>query len=212
MLWFGKGGKLVISIEKRKGVFQRYFIDFQSQKTICTELDLSKGSVTKLIKEFRERIAELGLLLEPDLSIHIHEIVKEPIRKKRELKRYLVTDKVEKIIKGLVISNERNRILYGRAGAKSILGLYEDFKKYIERYNYIVYRMDTLASYMSQLSENDKKYIDYLDEYNESYDRYLELSIEFDLPVETEISSKSRIYAFSHETFYRVVKEFKKNM
>ena len=108
--------------------------------------------------------------------------------------------------------SERNRIRYGRAGAKSILGLYVDFTKYIERYNYIVYRMDTLASYMSQLSENDKKYIDYLDEYNESYDRYLELSIEFDLPVETEISSKSRIYAFSHETFYRVVKEFKKNM
>jgi len=211
MLWFFKGGKLVISIEKRKGVFQRYFIDFQSQKTICTELDLSKGSVTKLIKEYRERIAELGLK-ESDLSSHVDEIVKEPIRKKRELKRYLVTDKVEKIIKGLVISNEKNRTLYGRSGAKSILGLYVDFTKYIERYNYIVYRIDTLASYMSQLSENDKKYIDYLDEYNESYDRYLELSIEFDLPVETEISSKSRIYAFSHETFYRVVKEFKKNM
>lgn len=116
----------MISIEKRKEIYIRYFLKFHSMRRISSELKISRSTISKIINEYRITLQNHCLINEDDLSKFIDLVVVQPQRKKRIVNRYKVTQEHIDNIKKLVYENERNRTL-GRK-AKTISKLLDEFQ------------------------------------------------------------------------------------
>ena len=119
----------MISIEQRKKIYMLYFTNSNSIsiRELSKKLNISRSTLSKIIKEFRVTLEEYNLLNEDDLSQYIDLVVVEPKRKKRNVKKYIVTPQHINLIKQLVDDNEKDRIRRGKA--KTILELFYDFEK-----------------------------------------------------------------------------------
>jgi len=200
----------MISLEKRKEVFRKYFIEFEHQSGICSDLQLSRGSVTKIIKEFRERIKELGLTDEQDLQGHIDEIVIAAKRKKRNYKRLRVTDIHVNLAKDLFMTYEKDRTILG--GTESILKLYDNFDDKLSSYIESVIEIDYYTKKLNEdsLDEEKKKYYQnyYMKYFNEYKNSCEELRIEY----KEDVNSILRIQYISLQTFYRLINDIRNNI
>lgn len=202
----------MISLDKRKEVFQKYFLNYNTQDQICRDLSICKGSVTKIVKEFRERISELGLTKEEDLTVHVDEIVTVPIRKKRQYPRLVVTDKHEKIIKKIVITNEKNRTRIGQEGAYTRANLYFRFESILDHYNDAIRSMHRCYDQMQKTPNLTDLSLENQKQYNEDYEVYSEICEEYELPKEFKNPLENTIYVISIETFYRIARKVKKEL
>lgn len=117
----------MISIDKRKEIFTRYFVKFHSIRGISRDFDISRGTVSTIINACKLKIAELKLQDELVLSDFIDLIVIQPIHKPRIVNRYKVTEKHIDIIKQLIIENEKKRTRTV-IPPKKVFDLYLDFK------------------------------------------------------------------------------------
>lgn len=123
----------MISIDKRKKIFTKYFIEFYSIRKISKELNISRSTVSKIIDEQRINIKKHNLINEDDLSKFMDLIVHIPKRKERNVKKYKVRQLHIDIIKELVNSNELNRTIHGES--KTNLELFYEFKNEV-KYEY----------------------------------------------------------------------------
>ncbi len=198
----------MISLEKRKEVFRKYFMEFEHQGGICSDLQLSRGSVTKIIKEFRERIKELGLTDVQDLQDHIDEIVLDAKRKKRKYKRLRVTDIHVNLVKELFETYEKNRTMLG--SSESILKLYETFDDKLSLY---IESISEIDFYIKKLEENlldddKKKY--YQNYYMKNFHEYKKSCEELGIEYKEDVNSIVRIQYISLQTFYRMINDIKR--
>lgn len=117
----------MIPLDKKRDVFILWFIKRHTKRKINRMLNISRGTVDKIIEEYQQRIVELNLTLEADLLSHIDEIVvASELQRKR--KPYKLNKETLCFIKELVIINEKlTRI--GSEDAKSIKELFEYFQK-----------------------------------------------------------------------------------
>lgn len=115
----------MISLEKRKEVFNMYFIEFHSIRKISSELNISRGTVTKIINDCKERLEELNLLEEDNLSKHINSIVIKPKMKRIIAEGYKVKQEHIDILEELIKYNEEVRVKY--KNPKEFSNLPDDF-------------------------------------------------------------------------------------
>lgn len=120
----------MISIEKRKKIFIKYFTEFYSMRKISRELNVSRNTVSKIINEQRINIKKHNLINEKDLSKFIDLVVEMPKRKERNTKKYKVKQLHIDIIKELVDNNKLNRTIHGES--KTNLELFSDFKNEVK--------------------------------------------------------------------------------
>lgn len=115
----------MISIEKRKEIFNMYFIEFNPVRKISRELNISRSTLSKIIDEYKDRLKELDLLEEDNLSKHIDLVVIEPKRKKRNVERYKITQEHINILEELILYNEKIKTRH--KNPKKISKLPDDF-------------------------------------------------------------------------------------
>ncbi len=120
----------MISLEKRKEIFNMYFIEFHSIRKISSELNISRSTVTKIINDCKDRLKELDLLEEDNLSKHINSIVIKPKMKRIIAERYKVKQEHIDILEELIQSNEKIRTR--RKDPKEWSNLPDDFYTKIE--------------------------------------------------------------------------------
>lgn len=117
----------MIPLDKKRDVFILWFIKRHNKREISKLINMSRGTVNKIIKECQQRIVELNLTLEADLISHIGEIVVSPqIQRKR--KPYKLTEETISFIENMVINNER-LVRIGSEEAKNTKELFKDFQK-----------------------------------------------------------------------------------
>jgi hypothetical protein len=116
----------MISLDVRKDIFIRRFIQFQSYRGISSDLNINRGTVTNICNDIVKKIKELGLNDEVDLISHMSEVVIEP-KYQGKRKSHKVNPATKRIIISMVESNEikRTRKL---SEVKTVRELYEEFK------------------------------------------------------------------------------------
>lgn len=198
----------MISLEKRKEVFRKYFMEFEHQSGICSDLQLSRGSVTKIIKEFRERIKELGLTDVQDLQDHIDEIVLDAKRKKRKYKRLRVTDIHVNLVKELFETYEKNRTMLG--SSESILKLYETFDDKLSLYIESISQIDLCIKKLKENLLDDDKEKYYQNYYMKNFHEYKKSCEELGIEYKEDVNSIVRLQYISLQTFYRLINDIKR--
>ncbi|NEY18573.1 sigma-70 family RNA polymerase sigma factor [Bacillus ginsengihumi] len=117
----------MISLDKKRDVFILWFIKRHTKREISRLINMSRGTVDKIIKECQQRIRELNVSFEADLLSHIDEIVVAPsIERKR--KPYKLNAETISFIKELVINNEKLISIDSEDG-KSTKEIFEYFQK-----------------------------------------------------------------------------------
>lgn len=117
----------MISLNIKRDVFNFWFIKRYNKREVSRMLNISRGTVDKILKECQQRINELNLTLEADLMSYIDEIVVAPqIQRKR--KPYKLNEETISFIKDLVIINEK-LIRIDSEDGKSTKELFEYFQK-----------------------------------------------------------------------------------
>ncbi|MCM3478952.1 hypothetical protein [Caldibacillus thermoamylovorans] len=117
----------MISLNKKRDVFILWFIKRHTKREVSRVLNISRGSVDKIINECQQRINELNLRFEADLLSYIDEIVVAPSMQ-RKRKPYKLNEETISFIKELVINNEKlTRI--DSEDAMSTKELFEFFRK-----------------------------------------------------------------------------------
>lgn len=117
----------MIPLDKKRDVFILWFIKRHTKREISRKVNMSRGTVDKIIKECRERIGELNLTFDADLFSHMDEIVvASSIQRKR--KSYKLTSETISLIEVMVLNNEKLARV-GSEDAKNIKKLFEDFQK-----------------------------------------------------------------------------------
>lgn len=116
----------MISIDKKKEIYNLWFIKRLTQRKISHQLGISRGTVSKIIKRYQKKMYELNLDAYADLSEYINMIdVSSTIHRKR--KPYKLNEDTLCTIEELVIHNEKlNRI--GSIDALNIKELFEHFQ------------------------------------------------------------------------------------
>ncbi|MDI5983037.1 helix-turn-helix domain-containing protein, partial [Amycolatopsis magusensis] len=64
----------MISIDKKKEIYNLWFIKRLTQREISRQLRISRGTVQKIIKRYQKKILELNLNEDADLSEYINMI------------------------------------------------------------------------------------------------------------------------------------------
>ncbi|WP_374717468.1 hypothetical protein [Neobacillus sp.] len=144
----------MIALEKKRDVFIFWFIKRFTKREISRRLNISRGTVDKIIKECQQRIVDLNLTLEADLLSHIDEIVVAPLIQ-RKRKPYKLNEETISFIKELVINNEK-LIRIGSEDAKSTKELFEYFQKQKkEKPNLITdFSIDNFYKYVRKVKDN----------------------------------------------------------
>ncbi|WP_366204272.1 helix-turn-helix domain-containing protein [Bacillus safensis] len=116
----------MISIDKKKEIYNLWFIKRLTQRKISHQLGISRGTVSKIIKRYQKKMYELNLDADADLSEYINMIdVSSTIHRKR--KPYKLNEDTLCTIEELVIHNEKlNRI--GSIDGLNIKELFEHFQ------------------------------------------------------------------------------------
>ncbi len=147
----------MIAIDKRKEIFIRYFVKYHKVRLISRELCISRNTVTKIIDDMRVKINELDLQNESNLLPYIDSIVIQPNRTKRVVSKYKVKDYHLKIIKKLVIENERTRVI-SPTYKKNHLQLYQEFLKINNEYREDVFSYYTFYNVARQIKKDLEKH------------------------------------------------------
>ena len=117
----------MIPLDKKRDVFILWFIKRHTKREISRKINMSRGTVDKIIKECQERIGELNLTFDADLFSHMDEIVvASSIQRKRT--PYKLTPETISLIEVMVLSNEKLARM-GSEDAKNTKKLFEDFQK-----------------------------------------------------------------------------------
>ncbi len=111
----------MLSIEKRKEIFIRHFLKLNSGRKISTDLNISRSTVNKVIKDCKLSIEKLKLNNSNNLHEFIDSIVVQPKRKKRDVSRYIVTQ--EHIDKIRILVNKN----FTPMKRKTVYQLYKEF-------------------------------------------------------------------------------------
>lgn len=194
----------------KKKVFQMYFLEVNTQEQIRKELEISKGSVTKIIKECREQIAKCELSDEADLGPFIDIIVEAPMRKKAEYRRRVVTEIHIKIIEKMVVANEHEKKRLRQAGFYSRSNLYLAFIRELRRYNKLLHNM--------QQEKNKKISAEFRSEAHQKEEQnnlshcenFAKICDEYELPADFEESRNQELHVISSDTFYKLARMAKK--
>lgn len=117
----------MIPLDKKRDVFILWFIKRFTKREISRRLNISRGTVDKIIKECQQRIVDLNLTLEADLLSHIDEIVVAPLIQ-RKRKPYKLNEETISFIEEIVINNEK-LVRVGSEDAKNTKELFEYFQK-----------------------------------------------------------------------------------
>jgi DNA-binding transcriptional regulator LsrR (DeoR family) len=117
----------MIPLDKKRDVFILWFIKRHTKREISRKVNLSRGTVDKIINECQERIGELNLTLNSDLFSHLDKIVIASSIQ-RERKPYKLTIETISFIEEMVINNEK-LARFGSEDARTIKELFEDFQK-----------------------------------------------------------------------------------
>ncbi|MES9726401.1 helix-turn-helix domain-containing protein, partial [Bacillus safensis] len=64
----------MISIDKKKEIYNLWFIKRLTQRKISHQLGISRGTVSKIIKRYQKKMYELNLDADADLSEYINMI------------------------------------------------------------------------------------------------------------------------------------------
>ena len=96
----------MISSDKKKDIFKLWFIKRHSKREISRMLNISRGTLDKIIKGFQQKIVEINLTLEDDLLSHIDEIVIETSTQ-RKRKPYKLNEETISYIEEIVVNNEK---------------------------------------------------------------------------------------------------------
>ncbi|MGG0889330.1 hypothetical protein [Cytobacillus horneckiae] len=117
----------MIPLDKKRDVFILWFVKRHTKREISRKVNVSRGTVDKIIEECRGKIGELNLSSDADLLSHMDEIVvASSIHRKR--KPYKLTPKTISVIEEMVTNNEKLARM-GSEDAKSTKDLFEDFQK-----------------------------------------------------------------------------------
>ncbi|PLV31809.1 hypothetical protein BSP4_43480 [Bacillus subtilis subsp. subtilis] len=117
----------MIPLDKKRDVFIHWFIKRHNKREISRKLNISRGTVDKIIRECQQRIVELNLPLEADLLSHIDEIViAAEIQRKR--KPYKLNEETISFIEEIVVYNEK-LVRTGSEDAKNTKELFKYFQK-----------------------------------------------------------------------------------
>ncbi|MEC1264019.1 hypothetical protein LZP85_19030 [Priestia flexa] len=117
----------MIPLDKKRDVFILWFIKRHTKREISRKVNVSRGTVDKVIKECQERIGALKLTFDADLFSHIDEIVvASSIQRTRT--PYKLTPETISLIEEMVLNNEKLARM-GLEDAKNIKELFEDFQK-----------------------------------------------------------------------------------
>ncbi|MGO1134845.1 hypothetical protein ACTOS9_21275 [Bacillus subtilis] len=117
----------MIPLDKKRDVFIHWFIKRHNKREISRKLNISRGTVDKIIRECQQRIVELNLPLEADLLSHIDEIViAAEIQRKR--KPYKLNEETISFIEEIVLYNEK-LVRTGSEDAKNTKELFKYFQK-----------------------------------------------------------------------------------
>ncbi|WP_394185110.1 hypothetical protein [Metabacillus halosaccharovorans] len=117
----------MIPLDKKRDVFILWFIKRHTKREISRKVNMSRGTVDKIIKECQGRIEELNLTFDADLFSHMDEIVvASSIQRKR--KPYKLTPDTISLIEEMVLNNEKLARM-GSEDAKNIIELFEGFQK-----------------------------------------------------------------------------------
>lgn len=117
----------MIPLDKKRDVFILWFIKRHTKREISRKVNMSRGTVDKIIKECQERIGELNLTFDADLFSHMDEIVvASSIQRKRT--PYKLTPETISLIEVMVLNNEKLASM-GSEDAKNTKKLFEDFQK-----------------------------------------------------------------------------------
>jgi DNA-binding transcriptional regulator LsrR (DeoR family) len=117
----------MIPLDKKRDVFILWFIKRHTKREISRKVNLSRGTVDKIINECQERIGELNLTSNSDLFSHLDKIVIASSIQ-RERKPYKLTIETISFIEEMVINNEK-LARFGSEDARTIKELFEDFQK-----------------------------------------------------------------------------------
>jgi len=196
----------------RKKVFQRYFLEINTQEQIRKELGISKGSVTKIIKECRDQIAKCELSDEDDLDPFIDRIVEAPMRKKVEYRRKVVTEIHVRIIEKMVVVNEqkKKRLRQNRAYSRS--DLYWNFKSVLEKYNMALHNMQHEKNKKISAEFGSEAYQEEEQSYLSHYDFFAKICDEYELPTDFEEPRDQVLHVISPDTFYKLARIAKKTL
>lgn len=117
----------MIPLDKKRDVFIHWFIKRYNKREISRNLNISRGTVDKIIEECQQRIGELNLPLEADLLSHINEIVvASEIQRKR--KPYKLNVETISFIEEMVVYNEK-LVRMDSEDSKNTKELFEYFRK-----------------------------------------------------------------------------------
>jgi hypothetical protein len=196
----------------RKKVFQRYFLEINTQEQIRKELGISKGSVTKIIKECRDQIAKCELSDEDDLGPFIDRIVEAPMRKKVEYRRKVVTEIHVRIIEKMVVVNEqkKKRLRQNRGYSRS--DLYWNFKSVLEKYNMALHNMQHEKNKKISAEFGSEAYQEEEQSYLSHYDFFAKICDEYELPTDFEEPRDRVLHVISPDTFYKLARTAKKTL
>ena len=111
---------------KKREVFDLWFIQGRTKRDINRTVNISRGTVDKIIKECQENISTLRLGIEVDLSDHVDKIVTPP-SKKRKRKSYKLNGETLAYLEKLIIYNER-MVRLGSDEAMNTKELFEHFQ------------------------------------------------------------------------------------
>ncbi|WBX81510.1 hypothetical protein PD280_07365 [Virgibacillus salarius] len=117
----------MITLKIKKEIFTLWFIKRYKKREISRNLNISRGTVDKVIKECQHRIRALNLPFNTDLLSHIDDIViASSINRKR--KPYKLTSETLSVIEEMVIHNEK-LVSVASEDAKNTKELFEYFQK-----------------------------------------------------------------------------------
>ncbi|QWH03703.1 hypothetical protein EXW52_27430 [Bacillus mycoides] len=117
----------MVPLDKKRDVFIHWFIKRHKKREISRRLNISRGTINKIISECQQRIVELRLPLEADLLKNIDDIVVVP-QVQRKRKPYKLNEETLSFIKELVINNEK-LIRINSKNAQSTKELFEYFQR-----------------------------------------------------------------------------------
>lgn len=121
------GSDKMISSDKKRDIFNLWFIKRHNKREISRMLNISRGTLDKIIKRFQQKIVEINLPLEDDLLRHIDKIVIETSTQ-RKRKPYKLNEETISHIEKIVINNEK-LVRLGSEEAMTTKELFLHFQK-----------------------------------------------------------------------------------
>lgn len=143
----------MISLDKKRDIFNLWFIKRHNKREICRMLNISRGTLDKIIKGFQQKIVEINLTLEDDLLSHIDKIVIETSTQ-RKRNPYKLNEETISYIKVIVVNNEK-LVRLGSEEAMTTKELFVYFQKQKKEKSTLVtdFSIDNFYKYVRKIKK-----------------------------------------------------------